>query len=94
MVHQLKCLNTIFTLSETEAHNINYCAAEPSVLCSEGPVSEVLSLAVLCCLSLQITAATAQASIVKKTLFNKAMKSKTKDLRRLAVSVVMVIDTG
>ena len=94
MVHQLKCLNTIF--SETEAHNINYCAAEPSVLieCSEGPVSEVLPLPVLCCLSLQITAATAQASIVKKTLFNKAMKSKTKDLRRLAVSVVTVIDTG
>ncbi|CAI8013955.1 Long-chain-fatty-acid--CoA ligase 5 [Geodia barretti] len=29
----------------------------------------------------KITAATAQASIVKKTLFNKAMKSKTKDLR-------------
>ena len=55
------------------------------------PVSEVLPLPVL---SLQITAATAQASIVKKTLFNKAMKSKTKDLRRLAISVVMVIDTG
>ena len=55
------------------------------------PVSEVLPLPVL---SLQITAATAQASIVKKALFNKAMKSKTKDLRRLAVSVVMVIDTG
>ena len=80
------------------------------ILCGPSPYREVVSfvrslfrglrvlchspVAVLLLSSLQITAATAQASIVKKTLFNQAMKSKTKDLRRLAVSVVMVIDTG
>ena len=42
-------------------------------------------------MSVQITAATAQASVVKKTLFNQAMKSKTRDLKRL---VVVATDTA
>ena len=45
-------------------------------------------------LQLQITGGVAQGSLLKKAIFNRAMKSKTKDLRRWVWSVAMVTDTS